>query len=221
MEGHGVTKNQILQLLRRRGEAAVAELCQELGITATGVRQHLTELQAEGLVESRAVRGGPGRPRHRYRLSRRADQGFPTGDDQFSRDLLDLIAELEGTGQLDEVLGRTMERLVSGVGKQLTAQDLRRRLDQLVAALNERGYMAEAQELPDGRLGLLLHNCVIRQLAGGFPQICGHEAQAYSKAFGANVVMESSMAAGQGTCRYVLLPELEGEPLAMYQPPAE
>ncbi|HEY8490926.1 MAG TPA: winged helix-turn-helix transcriptional regulator, partial [Dehalococcoidia bacterium] len=56
------TREAILRYLRREGRATVKELGRTLGLTSTGIRQHLTVLERDGLVESREERGRVGRP---------------------------------------------------------------------------------------------------------------------------------------------------------------
>ena len=46
------TRQQILDYLRREGRVTVKELDRLLGLTSTGIRQHLTVLERDGLVEA-------------------------------------------------------------------------------------------------------------------------------------------------------------------------
>lgn len=61
--------SQLLELLRRRGPMSVTELADATDVTATAVRQRLSRLMGQGLVEREANRAGRGRPSHRYSLS--------------------------------------------------------------------------------------------------------------------------------------------------------
>lgn len=74
----------LLDYLRKTGDATVAELCQAALVTPTAVRQRLTRLMGQGLVErttpsaagpaaERAT--GRGRPTHQYRLTEKARRG--------------------------------------------------------------------------------------------------------------------------------------------------
>jgi len=45
------TRQSILEYLQRQGRATVKELGALLGLTSTGIRQHLTVLERDGLVE--------------------------------------------------------------------------------------------------------------------------------------------------------------------------
>ena len=45
------TRQQILEYLQRHGRGTVKELGELLDLTSTGIRQHLTVLERDGLVE--------------------------------------------------------------------------------------------------------------------------------------------------------------------------
>ncbi len=46
------TRRQILDHLRLHSQATVKDLGQLLGLTSTGIRQHLTVLERDGLVDA-------------------------------------------------------------------------------------------------------------------------------------------------------------------------
>jgi len=71
------TRRQILEYLQRHGRGTVKELGQLLGLTSTGIRQHLTVLERDGLVDVREERGHVGRPTLVYSLTEKADALFP------------------------------------------------------------------------------------------------------------------------------------------------
>ena len=60
------TRESIVQILKKRGQATVDELSRELGLTSVTVRHHIEILRQEGVVDSPEPlrRSGPGRPRH-------------------------------------------------------------------------------------------------------------------------------------------------------------
>lgn len=65
---------QLLDLLRRTAAMSVSELALATDVTATAVRQRLTRLMGQGLIQREATRGScgqasRGRPSHRYSLS--------------------------------------------------------------------------------------------------------------------------------------------------------
>ena len=63
---------RLLDLLRERGPLNVAGIGAACGVTATAVRQRLTRLIEQGLVERVVHRRDRGRPEHRYSLTEKA-----------------------------------------------------------------------------------------------------------------------------------------------------
>jgi predicted ArsR family transcriptional regulator len=82
------TRQQILDFLRSEGEGSVRDLADHLGLTSTGVRQHLTVLEREGFVVSRELRGKVGRPALSYSLTSVGEALFPKSYDRLARALL-------------------------------------------------------------------------------------------------------------------------------------
>lgn len=63
---------RLLDLLKEQGAMSIAALAEATSVTATAVRQRLTRLMAQGLIERETARAGRGRPSHRYSLSEKA-----------------------------------------------------------------------------------------------------------------------------------------------------
>ena len=63
--------SDLLDLLRKRGPLGVSELVDAMEVTPTAVRQRLTRLLAKEMIQRDVVRGGRGRPKHRYWLTER------------------------------------------------------------------------------------------------------------------------------------------------------
>src|SRR5687768_13987932 len=93
---HGLAENQrrILDfLLSRPSGATLDELAAHLGITKTGVKEHVIKLQNYGYLNHEDERGGVGRPRRRYLLSAEGQEVFPRQYSWLSNVLLELLAE--------------------------------------------------------------------------------------------------------------------------------
>src|SRR3989337_1077020 len=82
------SKHEILAYLKRTGGSAVDGVAQALGLAPVTVRQHLTALQRDDLVESSAIRRPTGRPHYEYRLTRRGEDTFPRRYDRLAGMLL-------------------------------------------------------------------------------------------------------------------------------------
>src|SRR5688572_5690783 len=90
------TRQSILEHLNRYGRATVKELGQVSGLTSTGIRQHLTTLERDGLVQTQEERGRVGRPTLVYSLTDKADLLFPKSYDQLALTLIEEIRTSEG-----------------------------------------------------------------------------------------------------------------------------
>ncbi|MGW8257997.1 MAG: helix-turn-helix transcriptional regulator, partial [Thermoguttaceae bacterium] len=124
------TDSDFLDLLRTAGPLSVAELAQAMEVTPTAIRQRITRLMSQSIIQREAKRNGRGRPKHRYWLT---DKGLRmTGsnftdlamalwqevrslnDPELSRDILRRIAKALARGYADQIHGSTpIERLRS------------------------------------------------------------------------------------------------------------
>ena len=93
------TRQQILDFIRRHRRATVRNLDTFLHLTSTGVRQHLTVLEREGLITAHEERGRVGRPALVYELSPKGDALYPKSYDQLANALLDEVRALTGQGE--------------------------------------------------------------------------------------------------------------------------
>ena len=91
----------LLDLIRIAGPLSVTELADAMEVTATAVRQRLTRLMAQSMIEREAIRAGRGRPKHRYSLT---DKGLRQTGSNFTDLALALWREIRTTG--DENLSR-------------------------------------------------------------------------------------------------------------------
>src|SRR5687768_7299583 len=104
------TRGQIVALLRR-ATRTVNELAEHLGLTDNAVRAHLATLERDGMVESRPLRKGVGKPALAYDLTSEADRFFPKAYEPVLGELLGALAERLPPAELDAVLRTTAQRL--------------------------------------------------------------------------------------------------------------
>lgn len=72
------TKDKVLQTILNNPRCTINELADAVGINPISVRHHITNLQAEGLVNYEDERHGVGRPRRVYYLTEAGVEQFPT-----------------------------------------------------------------------------------------------------------------------------------------------
>jgi predicted ArsR family transcriptional regulator len=198
----GETRQQILMLLRRRGQLTAAELSEELGIGAVGVRQHLALLERDGLVHTAGVRRGVGRPSHLYGLAAAAEELFPRRYDKLALDALAFVREASGDAGVDRLFGNRAEQLARQYAPRLAGKSRAEQVAELASLLTEQGYMCEWEALPDGSFLLVEHNCPVDCVARDYPQACANELTLYETLLGTPIIREETIAAGGRCCRY-------------------
>jgi DeoR family suf operon transcriptional repressor len=200
------TRRALLTALKKAGEARADEVAGALGITVSAVRQHVAGLAADGLVEHREVRAGPGRPHHLYRLSERGDRLFPRAYGSIVLDLLEEVED-EDPAMLDRLFERRRKRRVEGAQARLAGKDLPGQVAELTAILDEDGYLAEAIELGDGSFRIVEHNCAILAVASRYGTACGTELEFIREVLPtATVERVSHLLSGGTNCAYEVVP---------------
>jgi predicted ArsR family transcriptional regulator len=165
------TRMEVLELLRRKQAASAETISAQLGITPNAVRQHLTNLEREGLVRSRPVPGKRGRPSLMFSLTDKADAAFPKRYGQLATMILNEVAELGGQELLDRIFERVADRYAGGIEAQMNGLSFEEKLDRVVQWIGRAGTLAEKEETPDG-VRVTIHNCPFRNTALKYPQVC-------------------------------------------------
>lgn len=201
------TRQRILEIIKRRGQATVDDLSRELELTAVTIRHHLEILRRGGAIAPpRVVRkGGPGRPQHVYRLAEEADDLFPKSYDRLSEVLL---AELE-----ERLPAGEMENLANSVARRLAAdanlpdgEGFEARMAAALDFMNGMGYLASLEKNEDGRTVIRIANCPYGRVAYRHPPVCEIGARMVAELAGVDVHALERQIEKLGRCTYLLPP---------------
>jgi len=199
------TRRALLVALRKRGEARAEELAVELGVTVGAVRQHLQGLAAADLVGHRVDRPGPGRPRHVYRLAPAAEALFPRAYGELTVELLDYIGD-EDPDLVARAFERRRRARVERTQGRLAGLDFDARVAEVARVLDEDGYLADVEPLPDGDASgwrIVEHNCAILAVAQRYGHACGAEIAFLREVLpDADVTRVSHILTGAHACAY-------------------
>ncbi len=202
------TKQDILRYLRQRPQATAHELADQLGFSAQGVRRHLRDLEAEGLVSHAVVQTGMGRPHYQYALTDAGHNQFPQRYGEFAKSMLEVLSEEMGQEQLGSLLHKQWQRKAQAYREQIGNGPLQERVATLAELRRAEGYMAEYHSADEGRFVLIENNCAIAQLAESFPSVCSHELEMFSEALSGlgQVAVERThwMVDGEHRCGYLI-----------------
>ena len=210
-------QRHVLVALKRRGEASADELAEDLSITPSAVRQHLTVLRTAGLVASRQERGRPGRPVDVFHSSHQGEALFARSSGDLSVELLGDIEE-EDPALVPRVFERRRRRRVAQVRDRLAGKSLRDKVMLLAEILDGEGYMTDVNELAGETYRVTLHSCAIWAVASRYGEACGTELGFLQEVLPeARVERVAHKVDGAYVCGYELGPRLRG-PLTTTQP---
>lgn len=200
--------NELVTALKHAGEATADDLAAQLGVTVSAVRQQLDGLAADGLVAWRPLARGRGRPTHLYRLTRAAEPLFPKAYGGLTTELLGYVADAD-PNLVDDIFDRRRQRRLEGAQARLAGlgSDFAARVAELARILDEDGYLASWEALPDGSYRIVEHNCAVLDVAERYGQACTSEIAFLRQALpDARVERVSHMIAGGHSCAYEVTP---------------
>ena len=200
------SRQELLLALKRAGEARAEELAQTLSITVSAVRQQLDGLAQDGLVTHREERGGRGRPKHFYRLTRQAEAFFPKAYGTLTNELLGYVTDAD-PDLVEQIFERRRQRRTDQAKARLAGKDFPARVEEMARILDEDGYLADFEALPDGSYRITEHNCAVLDVAERYGKACSSEISFLREALSdARVERVSHMIAGAHSCAYLVVP---------------
>ncbi len=191
----------ILQHIQRQGKATIKELEDVLGVSTTAVREHLSHLQASGLIATSTLRYGPGRPRLVYTLTDKAQSLFPKHYDLLIHLILQELADEGGVERVVALLERVGTRLAQEYSGRVNSADVQARLDELRATLEAKGVPAQVQ--PSGET-IEIHSCPYFDVAQEHGEVCIMERHMFEQVLGEEMILERSMRDGHHSCCFTL-----------------
>lgn len=206
------TRRTLLQLMKRRGEISLDDAMEATDLARTTLREHLNQLERDGLVHRRTEKQGRGRPRLRYRLSDGAEPLFPHRDGLLLRHLLRYLKDRGEESLIEgffESFWAARTREVEHRLRQVGAEgDMARKLEVLEEVLREEGFMPEIER--DGeRLVVRECNCPFSEAVKQTRLPCRLEAAFYEAVFDAQIERVSYIPEGRSACSYEF-PEMAG-----------
>lgn len=175
----GPTRDGVLALLLRRGEATAADLAETLKVSVQVTRRHLRGLEEEGLVEASPSAEGPGRPSNHWRLTAAGHSRFHDGSETFALGLLQSLSSSIPSETMAKLMQRQAEDKAADYRVRIGPGCLKDRLERLVELRRNEGYVAELRPDPDVPGNWLIHeyHCSVMRIAEEFPMVCDQELQ--------------------------------------------
>ena len=196
----------MLYALRRRGEATAEQVAEQLGMTVSGARQHVTALAQEGLVDAHEIPADTpkrGRRALAYSAAAAADAYFPKAYGELTNELLGYLADSD-PALLDDLFAKRRQHRVQNARARLAGKHtLGTQVAELAKILDEDGYLATHERVGTGVYRVIEHNCAIWAVAQKYGQACVSEID-FIRAVLSDATVErvQHMVAGARHCAY-------------------
>lgn len=196
------TRQQILEILKRRGDVTVQELSRELNLTSVTVRHHLEILRSEGYITEPEIHRSnrPGRPRYVYRLTSTAADLFPNNYSGLANAMLDTLKTCLPQEEQLHFLRETARRMVAGVGD--LPEDRDARMDSALAFMNQQGFVARWDKDKDGQYFIYVSSCPYHHVAQSHHETCQIDESIIRELTNADPERVQTLASRGGLCVY-------------------
>lgn len=194
--------------LKTRGPQSIAVIAKAMDVTAEAVRQQMTRLHADGLVDSESHSAGRGRPTQIWFLTEAGHGRFPDTHAEMTVQMIGAVRQVFGDEGVEKLIQvRETAMLNSYHQVMLGAKDLGSRLERLVQMRSSEGYMAELRKEGAGYLFIENH-CPICSAAKACMGFCRSELELFRAVLGAGVQVEREehILVGARRCAYRVTP---------------
>jgi DeoR family suf operon transcriptional repressor len=201
-------RQTILEILKESGAATVADLAEQLDMAPVSVRHHLDILQGDNLIRvGRVERNGTvGRPQQSYVLTEEATSLFPNNFAALAAGLVRQMKQMLPPDLVKIAFQAVAHEIARPIDPQKLQQlPIEERLDQIVAFLNERGYLARWEANPEaGDESYVLHkfNCPYRGVSGEHRELCAMDQLLINELVGDVCCRTRSVADHANCCTY-------------------
>lgn len=199
------TKDKILELIKKEVKLTVTELTVFLNITDMAVRKHLTAMEKDGLITSREAKQPMGRPIQLYSLSEKGELLFPKNYEGLSVEFLKDIEDLHGEASIHQLFRKREKRLTEEYAGKISGTSSDKKMEEMLAIQNDKGYMAEVTQLTENTFELTEYNCPIMAIANEYKVACQCETSMFKEVLQTeNVKRTTCKTNGDDHCRFMI-----------------
>lgn len=199
------SREQILNYLHHQGRATVKEMTRLLSLTPTGVRQHLTVLERDGLIQAHELRGHVGRPAFVYSLTEHGEAYFPANYAMFANLLLEELRTMAGAEALQRLLRRVSSRMAERYADRVAGKSLDERVQTTAQVLREHGCDVNVRT-EGGEYFIEQCTCPYPEVAKRHSAVCALEVDFVQRMTGADARLVGSLLRADPACTYRIRP---------------
>jgi len=199
------TRERVLQTLLTQPHQTINELAENVGINPISVRHHISNLLAEGLVNSEEKIHGVGRPRRIYFLTEAGFEKFPTHYIRLTIRLLEQLKETMPAPLVNQLFSQIAEGLANDftASKSLQNMSIEERLNSMKQWLAKEGFQIE-WEKRGNQYHILETSCPYYHVGQDHPEICAVDQVLISSVLSSTALKTKCILNGDLHCLYVI-----------------
>lgn len=194
--------SQLLDLLRRQGAMSVSQVAEKTAVTATAVRQRLSRLMGQGMIERVATRNGRGRPSHRYSLTEKARRQVGNNFSDLAMVLWREVRSVKDQEVRRGLLERIADAMATMYKDRMEGADLLARLESLKQLFGERRIPLEVDQDDQQLPVLTVTECPYPELAEQDRSICAVEKMLFAKLLERSIRLSQCRLDGHSCCQF-------------------
>ena len=192
----------LLDLLRKVSPQTVNQLAEAMGVTATAVRQRLTRLMGQGLVERAVQPGGRGRPSHQYRLTKLGRRRTGANFADLAVALWEEIREIKDPEVRRGLLRRISRRMADQYADHIHGETTEEKMQSLAELFADKQIPFEVARGEGGLPILNATACPYPELAEQDRGICAMERLLFEEVLGEEIRLSSCRLDGASCCEF-------------------
>jgi predicted ArsR family transcriptional regulator len=200
-------RQDILNILRERGQADINDLSTALGLSPVTIHYHINVLQRDGLLEVKALRQGVGRPKNVFALRDAAFDKFPQSYHRLSDRLLEMLKSRLTEGDIQDLFEHIGREIAGEHAAALHGKSLEQKIELLVNLLGEEGFMSRLEKVGVDQFVLTQYNCPYQYVVTRHPEVCELDLQLMNSALGTPVTRHSCVVQGDSVCTFHITPD--------------
>ena len=200
----------MIGLLRGKPSMTVCELVEEMGVTATAVRQRLNRLMALGLVDRTHAAEGRGRPSHHYVLTDEGRKSLANNFGDLAVVLWQEVQKIDDIATRQRGISGAVSRLSEKYRAEIRGETTEDRMASLTRLFADR-QIPISFEHQDGLPIIKVSGCPYPTLANENREICDMEKELLSRVIGQPIDRCQCQQDGDQCCSFQADPETTGQ----------
>ncbi|HEY2827386.1 MAG TPA: winged helix-turn-helix transcriptional regulator [Pirellulales bacterium] len=192
----------LIELLRERGALSISDLTTVMHVTATAVRQRLSRLMNQGLVQRDITKPPRGRPSHCYSLTEKGRRQTASNFADLTLALWQEIRSIKDSETRRGLLQRIAKKLAGHYEQNIHGNTTAERMQSVSALMADRNVPFTVDR--SGALPVLTaHACPYPELAEQDRGICSVEKMLFSELLGEKLRLSDCRLDGANCCNFV------------------